>query len=76
MSCPGALPVVKKYLRASTPYLSITSIGSIPFPKDLDIFLPLESRIKPWIKQSLNGDSPVNSNESKIILLTQKKIIS
>ena len=33
----------KKYLKESHPYSSITSIGSTPLPKDLDIFLPLSS---------------------------------
>ena len=50
-SKPGALLVAKKYLIASAPYCAITSIGSTPLPKDLDIFLPCSSRIKPWIKQ-------------------------
>ena len=34
-------------LLSYSPDVSITSIGSIPFPKDLDIFLPCESRINP-----------------------------
>ena len=43
VSEPGAIPCVKEYLKLSAPYLSITSNGSIPFPKDLLIFLPCAS---------------------------------
>ena len=75
-SIPGAEFVVKKNLNVSAPYWSITSIGSTPLPNDLDIFLPCSSRIKPWIKTCSNGLWPVNSNDWKIIRLTQKKIIS
>src|SRR5699024_3449108 len=46
-SCPGVDPVNKKYLNESAPYLSITSIGSTPLPRDLDIFRPSASRIRP-----------------------------
>ena len=37
---PGALPVISVNLNASAPYLSITSNGSIPFPRDLLILRP------------------------------------
>ena len=53
VSNPGEVDVVKKYLKASTPYWLITSIGSIPFPKDLDILLPLPSKTKPWLRTLL-----------------------
>ena len=75
-SWPGAELVVKKYLSASHPYSSIISIGSIPLPKLLLIFLPSLSRISPCIIQSLNGTSLVNSSDWNIILDTQKNIIS
>ena len=39
--------VVKKNLNASAPYVSITSIGSTPLPRDLLIFLPSLSLISP-----------------------------
>ena len=32
----------------AAPYLSIPSSGSMPLPKDLLIFLPCESRTRPW----------------------------
>ena len=54
---------VKKNLSESAPYESITSIGSTPLPKDLDIFLPSLSRISPCIKQSLKGLLSVNSRD-------------
>ena len=50
--------VERKYLRASAPYFSITSIGSTPFPSDLLILRPCSSRTRPWISTSLNGNSP------------------
>ena len=54
-SCPGVELVVRKKRSASTPYSSMTSIGSMPLPSDLDIFLPCSSRTSPWISTSLNG---------------------
>ena len=39
-SLPGAVFNTSENLRASQPYSSITLSGSIPLPKDLDIFLP------------------------------------
>ena len=76
MSWPGVELVNKKKRRASAPYWLIISIGSIPFPNDLDIFFPVSSRIKPWIKTSLNGFSSTRARDWKIILATQKKIMS
>ena len=46
-SVPAAALVVKKNLNASAPYVSITSIGSTPLPRDLLIFLPSLSLISP-----------------------------
>ena len=46
-SIPGAVFVVKKNLSESAPYISITSIGSIPLPRLLLIFLPFLSLIRP-----------------------------
>ena len=47
MSAPGFDPraIVKR--NASAPYSSISSSGSIVFPRDFDIFLPCWSRISP-----------------------------
>ena len=36
MSFPGAFPVIRVSLSASAPYLSMTSSGSIPFPRDFE----------------------------------------
>ena len=41
------LPVTRANLKASQPFCSITSRGSIPLPKDLLIFLPCESLTRP-----------------------------
>ena len=76
MSWPGVDPVIKNQRKASTPYFSITSIGSIPFPSDLDILRPCSSRISPCKRTCLNGALPVNSSDWKIIRETQKKIMS
>ena len=76
ISFPGLLPIAKVNLKASAPYLSIISRGSIPFPRDLDIFLPWASLTRPCINTFLNGTSPINSLDANIILATQKKIIS
>ena len=40
MSFPGVIPIINDRRKASVPYLSIISNGSIPFPRLLDIFLP------------------------------------
>ena len=40
MSFPGVIPIINDRRKASVPYLSIISSGSIPFPRLLDIFLP------------------------------------
>ena len=76
MSLPGAFPVIRVNLNASAPYLSITSNGSIPFPKDFDILRPCESLTSPCIKTVSKGTSPVCSSPENIILITQKGIIS
>ena len=61
---------------ASAPNWSIISMGSIPLPSDLDIFRPWLSRTRPWIKTVRNGSSSICSIPEKIILATQKKIMS
>ncbi|MNV68830.1 hypothetical protein D3C71_1617030 [compost metagenome] len=43
ISLPADIPCINENLKASVPYSFITSIGSIPLPKDLDIFLPCSS---------------------------------
>src|SRR5690625_3780846 len=43
-SCPGVDPVARKYLIASAPNLSMTSIGSTPLPSDFDILRFCSSR--------------------------------
>ena len=43
----GALPVIRAMRRASAPYLSMTSRGSMPLPRDLLIFRPSESLTRP-----------------------------
>src|SRR5699024_5687191 len=68
--------VTKVNLKASAPYKSITSSGSIPFPKDLLIFRPSSSSIRPVKNTSLNGTSPICSILENTILITQKNIIS
>ena len=50
--------------------------GSTPLPRDLDIFRPCSSRTRPWISTVLKGVSPIFSMPEKIILATQKKMIS
>ena len=62
--------------KASAPYLSMTSTGSTPFPSDFDIFLPWASLTRPWKNTVSKGISPVCSMPEKIILATQKKIMS
>ena len=76
ISFPGLLPVARAKRSASAPYLSMISSGSMPLPSDLDIFLPCASRTRPWISTVSNGILPVYSSEEKIILETQKVMIS
>ena len=49
ISFPWAASDAKVNLRGSAPYLFISSIGSIIFPFDLDIFCPNLSLIRGWI---------------------------
>ena len=75
-SCPCAARKQSVNFMASAPYSSITSSGSIPFPRDLDIFLPWVSLTRPVITISLKGAFPKNSSLAIIILLIQKKMMS
>ena len=61
---------------ASAPYFSMTSSGSMPLPRDLDIFRPWESRTRPWISTVWNGTLPVCSRAEKTMRMTQKKMMS
>ena len=76
VSLPALFPVTREKRSTSAPYLSITSSGSIPFPRDLLIFLPCESLTKPWIYTWWKGGLPICSIPENTILATQKKIIS
>ena len=62
--------------RASAPYLSAISRGSMPLPRDLDIFRPLSSRTRPWMSTFSKGYFPICSQPEKIIRATQKKMMS
>ena len=76
MSFPGEFPVIRVNLKASAPYFSTTSIGSTPFPRDLLIFLPWLSLIRPVNNTWEKGTFPVVYKDANTILITQKKIIS
>ena len=76
ISFPGALPVASMKRRASAPYSSMTSSGSMPLPSDFDILRPCASRTRPWMSTVLKGTSPVFSRAENIILITQKKMMS
>ena len=76
ISLPGLLPVDRAKRSASAPYWAMTSSGSIPLPRDLDILRPCASRTKPWKSTVLNGAFPVYSSAEKIIRATQKKMMS
>ena len=56
MSFPGVEPTMRLRRRASAPYFSIMSSGSIHV-SGLDVlsFMPLRSRISPWRYTVLNG---------------------
>jgi hypothetical protein len=56
---PGLAPRASANRRASAPYLSIQSSGSITLPNDLDIFLPRESRTMPCSATTGNGGSGI-----------------
>ena len=56
--------------------MSAISRGSMPLPRDLDIFRPLSSRIRPWMNTVWKGGLPVCSQAEKIIRATQKKMMS
>ena len=76
-SVPGFAPRAKANLRASDPYLSINSNGSITFPLDFDIFLPFLSLTRPCSAITSNGCFPSIANNEKIIMrATQKKRMS
>ncbi len=58
--------------RASAPCSSISSIGSMPVPSDLDMRRPSGAWITEWIGTSVNGTVPVNSIPNMIIRATQR----
>ena len=76
ISLPGLLPVIRLKRKASAPYFSAISRGSIPLPRDLDILRPLSSRTRPWMNTVLKGSFFICSMPEKIILATQKKMMS
>src|SRR5690606_36160069 len=76
MSLPMATPLTREILSASAPYLSMTSKGSMPLPKLLDIFLPKASLTSPWMSTYRKGGCFMNSMDEKIIRATQKKMMS
>jgi hypothetical protein len=75
-SCPGVELPSKNALSESVPHFSITSIGSIPLPRDLDIFLPFSSLTSPWMMAFLNGILPSSCTDWNIILETQNRMMS
>jgi hypothetical protein len=76
MSVPTAAAEMTVNRRASAPKRSTTSSGSMPFPRDLDIFRPRVSLTVAWRYTVLKGASPMNSYPAMIIRATQKKRIS
>ena len=48
----------------------------MPLPRLLDIFRPLSSRTRPWIRTFSKGYLPICSQPEKIIRATQKKMMS
>ncbi len=73
---PGTASAASVKRRASVPYLSIISSGSMLLPSDLLILRRLRSRTRPLMKTCLNGISPRNLRPSMIIRATQKKMMS
>src|SRR5688572_7244853 len=61
---------------ASTPYLSNTSNGSIPFIFVFDMRWPWLSRMVPVIKTSLNGSLPTNFRPIITMRDTHRKMMS
>ena len=76
MSFPGELPVTRLKRRASAPYCSAITRGSMPLPRDLLILRPFSSRMMPWMKTVWKGGFLVCSQPEKIIRATQKKMMS
>jgi hypothetical protein len=56
--------------------LAITSSGSIPVPRLLDMRRPSGARIVEWMITSLNGVSPISSSPVQIIRFSQRRMIS
>ncbi len=52
-------------LNISAPYSFTTSAGSMPFPRDLDIFLPSPSTTKPCVNTFLYGAFPFVATDVK-----------
>ena len=61
---------------ASAPNSSTTSIGSMPFPSDLDMRRPIWSLTVPLMRTSVKGRSPMNSYPAITMRATQKNRIS
>ena len=59
MSLPGAFPVTSVRRRASAPYWSMTSRGSIPLPKDLlilaSLFIPHKTVDEHIVERTFSG---------------------
>ncbi len=49
ISVPGAAAISKAMRTASVPYFSVTTSGSIVFPRVFDIFWPSASRTRAWM---------------------------
>ena len=76
MSLPGELPLVSANRRASAPYMSISSSGSITLPLDLLILTPSGSRISPCRYTVSKGISEVFLRPIIIMRATQKNRMS
>ena len=76
MSLPGVEPSTSMNRRASAPYWAMTSSGSMPLPRLLDILRPWLSRTMPWMQTVWKGALPVYARPEKIIRLTQKPMMS
>ena len=76
VSLPGATPVRSERRKESAPYLSMTSSGSMPLPRDLLILRPCSSRTSPWMSTSWKGTLPVCSMPENIMRITQNGMMS
>ena len=76
MSRTGSARAASVNRKASVPYFSMNSRGSMTFPFTLDIFWPSASRTRVWMYTSRKGTSLMTCRPNMAMRATQKNRMS